>query len=132
MQHAVRKLAGLVKAHRTVCFNLTSVDQSIIQDTPCTDIFISSKGFLGKNLDVTQYYGLVREARYSLVPCGVNPESYRLWESLHSGSIPIIELCGSPWEHPLKAMPGALQIFPTIWDWWVSSPTTTLFLLHYT
>lgn len=44
----------------------------------------------------------MHKARYVLVPCGENAESYRLWEAMHAGAIPIVETCGNPDIHPLR------------------------------
>jgi hypothetical protein len=83
----------------------------------CSDVFVSAQKFLSNGLDVDTYYSLMHKARYALVPCGENAESYRLWEALHAGTIPIVETCGDPEVHPLRAMPGAISLLPTIWDW---------------
>jgi hypothetical protein len=67
-----------------------------VADGSCTDIFMPAGQFLSSALDVAAYYGLMHTARYALVPCGENPESYRLWEALHAGAVPIVETCGDP------------------------------------
>eukprot|EP00039_Didymoeca_costata_P033174 m.41035 g.41035 ORF g.41035 m.41035 type:complete len:399 (-) comp9732_c0_seq2:54-1250(-) len=99
---------------KKIC-NMNGLEQHGISG--CTDIFIGDSQFLSTNLNVDNYYALMQKARYALVPCGENPESYRLWEALHAGAIPILETCGDPAMHPLRAMPGAADIFVTIWDW---------------
>ena len=83
----------------------------------CRDVLVSAEGFLGRALDVSAYYALMQRARFVLVPCGENPESYRLWETLHAGAIPIVELCGSPSRHPFRALVGARDFMLSIWDW---------------
>lgn len=45
---------------------------------------------------------MMHKARYVLVPCGENAESYRLWEAMHAGAIPIVETCGNPDIHPFR------------------------------
>eukprot|EP00041_Stephanoeca_diplocostata_P010505 m.166878 g.166878 ORF g.166878 m.166878 type:complete len:434 (+) comp18175_c0_seq1:482-1783(+) len=84
---------------------------------PCADALLTSKHFLGNTLGVRDYYTILRQAKYALAPCGINPESYRFWEGLHAGAIPIIETCGDPWQHPLKALQGAIDVVPHVWDW---------------
>lgn len=83
----------------------------------CTDVVLSSKGFLGQDLNVAEYYSVLNQSRFALVPCGVNPESYRLWEVLHSGTIPIVETCGSVHEHPFGARTSAIGLLPSVWSW---------------
>lgn len=83
----------------------------------CTDVLLTSTKFLANDLDVTEYYTTLNRTRYGLVPCGVNPESYRLWEVLHAGAIPIVETCGSVAHHPFSALPGALGLLPSVWSW---------------
>jgi len=39
----------------------------------------------------TTYLPLLQNSRYTLCPSGKNTEAYRIWESIMSGSIPIIE-----------------------------------------
>eukprot|EP00040_Diaphanoeca_grandis_P000410 m.15360 g.15360 ORF g.15360 m.15360 type:complete len:434 (+) comp10539_c0_seq2:248-1549(+) len=104
-----------------ICTNPSELENGV--DTTCADVLLSADSFLGDTLDVAKYYKTLEQSRYALVPCGINPESYRLWEALHAGAIPIIELCGSPHQHPLRAMPGALHLFPVIWDWEEQLPT---------
>lgn len=64
-----------------------------------------------------RYYSALNSSRFALVPCGINPESYRLWEVLHSGAIPIVETCGDASIHPFAALPGAIDLLPSVWSW---------------
>ena len=40
------------------------------------------------------YLESLEQSAFTLCPCGNNPETHRLWEALHSGSIPVLERCG--------------------------------------
>jgi len=39
------------------------------------------------------YWQVLANSKFSLCPCGNNPETHRFWESLWVGAIPIVERC---------------------------------------
>ena len=46
----------------------------------------------GESLDTEKYYGILHDSIFIMVPHGyLHPESYRLYEALESGCVPIIE-----------------------------------------
>ena len=74
MEGAVTKLAGLERANRVVCSNVTAAAAaatpgatlerqdgvpSMHDGLQCTDLFMPSGSFLGKGLGVEDYYHLV-------------------------------------------------------------------------
>ena len=46
-------------------------------------------------LSQTAMHAVIRESIFCLAPCGNNPETHRLWESLWDGCIPIMAHCDS-------------------------------------
>jgi len=68
------------------------------------------------------YLSNLEQSAFTLCPCGNNPETHRLWEALHSGSIPLVERCSGPgahnwYSHLLKHMPHLI-----VFDSWHSLP----------
>ena len=70
--------------------------------------------FAGKNsLDTKKYYEVINDSIFTLVPHGYfHPETYRLYESLECGSIPIVENPHKFFENFLPSNP-----FPKINNW---------------
>ena len=52
-----------------------------------------TRDFAGKNsLNISEYYDIINNSTFTLVPHGYfHPETYRLYESLECGAIPIVE-----------------------------------------
>eukprot|EP01084_Bolivina_argentea_P188163 323982_1 len=48
------------------------------------------------------YTNILSESKYTLCPSGNNPESYRLWESMFFGSIPIVAIDIEYFTHPCR------------------------------
>lgn len=46
-------------------------------------------------LSQTEMHRVMRDSMFCLAPCGNNPETHRLWESLWDGCIPIMAHCNS-------------------------------------
>ena len=70
--------------------------------------------FAGKNsLDTSEYYNVMNNSIFTLVPHGyLHPETYRLYETLECGSIPIVENPHNFFEDFLPNNP-----FPKITSW---------------
>jgi len=47
--------------------------------------------FLGTNTN-SDYIEVLKQSKLTLCPSGHNPEQYRIWEAMASGSIPVVEL----------------------------------------
>ncbi len=46
-----------------------------------------------EGLNHTAYQSILHDSVFTFIPCGNNPETFRVWEALQSDSIPIIERC---------------------------------------
>jgi len=53
-------------------------------------------------LNADEYRGVLLKSALTLVPAGVNPECFRLWEALEAGSIPVVPLGEAYHQHPCK------------------------------
>jgi hypothetical protein len=52
------------------------------------------------------YYGRIRESKFVLCPSGIGYDTYRLWEVLYMGSIPVLEHTkGGGWEKTTEKLP---------------------------
>jgi len=50
----------------------------------------------------TQYKNVLKHSVFTLCPTGRNPESYRIYEAIEAGSIPILALDKEYHDHPCK------------------------------
>ena len=57
------------------------------------------KGFGASGVKVIDYRNLLRESRFTLTPWGANYETFRFYEALEAGSIPIFQRLPQQWDH---------------------------------
>lgn len=62
--------------------------KSALKQQNYSDFFFSTP-----NKSHTQYFSEMAECKFTLCPQGFGPDSYRIWEALLVGSIPVIEKC---------------------------------------
>ncbi len=89
--------AARLTAHRS-----TSTPASAFSALPLPPpLSLNASTYVGATTSISHsavYQPLLHASIFSLVPCGNNPETFRLWEALQTGSIPIVERCeGRGW-----------------------------------
>lgn len=82
---------------------------------------IESAGFT-QGIGRDQYIDLLIDAKVAPSPAGiVTPDTFRAWEALTCGAIPIVDIRAGEWEVPgdywLNLCGGLLPAFPTVSSW---------------
>ncbi|KAG1710071.1 hypothetical protein DVH05_017079 [Phytophthora capsici] len=70
------------------------------------------------------YVSTLQQSVFTICPLGKNPEQYRIWEALSSGSIPIVE------ELPAQCQPPGVFFHPAYPDSWRCVPEDVHGVLH--
>jgi hypothetical protein len=112
-RHYLFNFVGSIRRNRQVMVNIlreSSYGPYLKASRDTKYYFRLLSRFAGGNKEA--YVNILRESKFTLVPCGNNMETHRLWESLWFGSIPIIELCE---KEPLPPLNNENLIYISNW-----------------